>query len=97
MPKDSRAAKETGALQEDRINDNVREQIRALNGVAAERGQSLAQMALAWVLRGERVTSALIGASKVSQIEENVKALDNLDFSDGELAQIESILAGEVQ
>ncbi|MCP3760977.1 L-glyceraldehyde 3-phosphate reductase [Domibacillus sp. A3M-37] len=97
VPKDSRAAKETGALQEDRINDNVRAQIRALNGVAAERGQSLAQMALAWVLRGERVTSALIGASKVSQIEENVKALDNLDFSDGELAQIESILAGEVQ
>ncbi|WP_046178339.1 L-glyceraldehyde 3-phosphate reductase [Domibacillus tundrae] len=97
VPKDSRAAKETGALQEDRINDNVRAQIRALNGVAAERGQSLAQMALAWVLRGERVTSALIGASKVSQIEENVKALDNLDFSDEELAQIESILAGEVQ
>ncbi|OES46629.1 L-glyceraldehyde 3-phosphate reductase [Domibacillus iocasae] len=97
VPKDSRAAKETGALQEERINDNVRAQIRALNDAAAERGQSLAQMSLAWVLRGGRVTSALIGASKVSQIEENVKALNNLEFSDEELAQIESILAGEAK
>lgn len=95
VPDDSRAAKNTGFLQKDRITDEVRAQIRALNGVAAERGQSLAQMALAWVLRGERVTSALIGASKVSQIEENVKALDNLDFSEEELAKIETILASK--
>lgn len=94
VPKDSRAASETGSLQEDRITDDVRAKIRALHDLAAERGQSLAQMALAWVLRGGHVTSALIGASKVSQIEENVKALDNLDFSEEELATIETILAG---
>lgn len=94
VPKDSRAASETGFLQEDRITDDVRAKIRALHDLAAERGQSLAQMALAWVLRGGHVTSALIGASKVSQIEENVKALDNLDFSEEELATIETILAG---
>lgn len=94
VPKDSRAASETGFLQEDRITDDVRAKIRALHDLAAERGQSLAQMALAWVLRGGHVTSALIGASKVSQIEENVKALDNLDFSEKELAAIETILAG---
>ena len=97
VPEDSRAAKNTGFLQKDRITDEVRAQIRALNDVASERGQSLAQMALAWVLRGERVTSALIGASKVSQIEENVKALDNLDFSEEELAKIEAILASEAK
>lgn len=94
VPTDSRAASETGSLQEDRITDDVRAKIRALHDLAAERGQSLAQMALAWVLRGGHVTSALIGASKVSQIEENVKALDNLDFSEEELATIETILAG---
>lgn len=94
VPTDSRAASETGSLQEDRITDDVRAKIRALHDLAAERGQSLAQMALAWVLRGGHVTSALIGASKVSQIEENVKALDNLDFSEEELAKIETILAG---
>lgn len=97
VPEDSRAAKNTGFLQKDRITDEVRAQIRSLNDVAAERGQSLAQMALAWVLRGGRVTSALIGASKVSQIEENVKALDNLDFSEEELAKIEAILASEAK
>ncbi|WP_050180069.1 L-glyceraldehyde 3-phosphate reductase [Domibacillus robiginosus] len=95
VPEGSRAAKNTGFLQKDRITDEVRAQIRALNDIAAERGQSLAQMALAWVLRGERVTSALIGASKVSQIEENVKALDNLHFSPEELNKIELIVARE--
>jgi len=64
----------------------------ALNKIAKQRGQSLAQMSLAWVLRDSRVTSALIGASKPSQIEENVKALDNLKFTDKELQQIETIL-----
>ena len=60
--------------------------------LASSRGQSLAQMSLAWVLRGERVTSALIGASRVSQIEENVAALKNLEFAPEELAEIEKIL-----
>ena len=63
--------------------------MRALNEIAARRGQSLAQMALAWVLRDPRVTSALIGASSVEQLEANVAALDRLDFADDELAEID--------
>jgi L-glyceraldehyde 3-phosphate reductase len=63
--------------------------IRALNEIAAGRGQSLAQMALAWVLRDDRVTSALIGASSVAQLEDNVAALERLDFSGEQLAEID--------
>lgn len=92
VPEESRAAKSTGALQENQVTAEVVGKVQKLNALAAERGQSLAQMALAWVLRGEKVTSALIGASKVSQIEENVKALDNLHFTDEELTLIENIL-----
>ncbi|MEQ2525187.1 L-glyceraldehyde 3-phosphate reductase [Bacillaceae bacterium CLA-AA-H227] len=92
VPDESRAAKSTGALQEEQVTADVVARVQKLNALAAERGQSLAQMALAWVLRGEKVTSALIGASKVSQIEENVKALDNLHFTNEELTLIEHIL-----
>ncbi|MBS2969143.1 L-glyceraldehyde 3-phosphate reductase [Metabacillus sp. KIGAM252] len=92
VPADSRAAKPSGALGEEAVTDSVIESVKELNALAAERGQSLAQMALAWVLRGGKVTSALIGASRVSQIEENVAALENLDFTDGELMKIDSIL-----
>ena len=63
--------------------------MRALNEIAARRGQSLAQLALAWILRDARVTSALIGASSVEQLETNVAALDRLDFDDDELAEID--------
>jgi L-glyceraldehyde 3-phosphate reductase len=94
VPADSRAAKPTGALGENQITNEVVSKVKQLHEIAAERGQNLAQMALAWVLRGGRVTSALIGASKVSQIEENVAALDNLEFSEQELARIEDILKG---
>jgi L-glyceraldehyde 3-phosphate reductase len=94
VPSDSRAAKSTGALKENQVTEKVLNQVRNLNEIASARGQNLAQMALAWVIREERVTSALIGASKVSQIEENVAALDNLSFSDDELAKIEDILRG---
>jgi L-glyceraldehyde 3-phosphate reductase len=66
--------------------------VRALDEAARERGQSLAQMALAWVLRDGRMTSALIGASRVEQIEQNVAALGNLQFSAEELAKIDGIL-----
>ena len=66
--------------------------MRKLNEIAAARGQTLAQMALAWVLRDERVTSALIGASRVSQVEENVAALDAAPLSAEELQQIDAIL-----
>ncbi|KZZ82696.1 L-glyceraldehyde 3-phosphate reductase [Bacillus sp. SJS] len=92
IPADSRAAKPSGALGEEAVTDTVIESVKELNALAAERGQSLAQMALAWVLRGGKVTSALIGASRVSQIEENVAALENLDFTDEELTKIDSIL-----
>jgi L-glyceraldehyde 3-phosphate reductase len=92
IPMDSRAAKSTGFLQEKDVNEDNIGKVRRLNEIASERGQSLAQMALAWVLRGGRVTSALIGASRVSQVEENVAALNNLDFSGDELTRIEEIL-----
>ncbi|MEW8985992.1 MAG: L-glyceraldehyde 3-phosphate reductase [Bacillus sp. (in: firmicutes)] len=92
LPSDSRAVKVTGALGKDQVTEGVISRVQKLNALAAERGQSLAQMALAWVLRGGRVTSALIGASKVSQIEDNVAALNHLEFTPEELQQIEEIL-----
>jgi L-glyceraldehyde 3-phosphate reductase len=92
IPSDSRAAKANTYLDKDRVTDQVLNRVRQLNELAVERGQNLAQMALAWILREGRVTSALIGASKVSQIEENVAALNNLEFTAEELARIEEIL-----
>ncbi|MFS0864938.1 L-glyceraldehyde 3-phosphate reductase [Fredinandcohnia sp. 179-A 10B2 NHS] len=94
IPSDSRAAREGTFLQKERVTEEVLQQVTQLNELAAERGQNLAQMALAWVLREGRVTSALIGASKVSQIEENVAALKNLTFTSEELTRIEDILKG---
>ncbi|SMQ78018.1 L-glyceraldehyde 3-phosphate reductase [Bacillus sp. OV166] len=92
IPTDSRASKSTGALGTDQVTEVVINRVQQLNVIAVERGQNLAQMALAWVLRGGKVTSALIGASRVSQIEENVAALNNLGFSEEELNRIEDIL-----
>lgn len=92
IPEDSRAAKPNTFLPSDRITEELIIKIRALNSMAQARGQSLAQMALAWVLRDSRVTSALTGASKVKQIEKNVAVLDNLDFTSDELEQIDKIL-----
>lgn len=92
IPEGSRASKSHSFLKEKDISEEKLSKVMALNEIAAQRGQSLAQMALAWVLRGERVTSALIGASRASQIEENVKALDRLDFSSQELSSIDEIL-----
>jgi L-glyceraldehyde 3-phosphate reductase len=91
IPADSRATKERFLKSKD-IDEHRLGQISALNEVAAERGQSLAQMALAWVLRDARVTSALIGASRVEQLEQNVAALDKLGFAAEELARIDGIL-----
>lgn len=92
IPSDSRAAKANTFLDKNRVTDVVLNRVRKLNELAVERGQNLAQMALAWVLREGRVSSALIGASKVSQIEENVAALNNLSFTAEELVRIEEIL-----
>lgn len=92
IPADSRAGGKSQFLKEKDITEEKLNQIIQLSELASARGQSLAQMSLAWVLRGERVTSALIGASRVSQIEENVAALKNLEFTADELAAIEKIL-----
>jgi L-glyceraldehyde 3-phosphate reductase len=88
IPEDSRAARE-GSLSKSMLSDENLERIRALNEIAQRRGQTLAQLALAWTLRDPRVTSTLIGASSVAQLEDNVGALDRLDFDDDELAEIE--------
>jgi L-glyceraldehyde 3-phosphate reductase len=93
IPGDSRANKPHGFLKKNDIDEHRLTQVRALNEVAAQRGQSLAQMSLAWVLRDGRMTSALIGASRVEQIEQNVAALANLAFSTEELSKIDAILA----
>ena len=92
IPADSRAAREH-FLKSNSITPEFLEKIKKLSEVAAERGQTLAQMALSWVLRGDRVTTVLIGASKVSQIDDNVKIIGHLDFSEEELQRIECILA----
>ena len=91
IPADSRAGKPTGFLRPKNITKEKLAKVLSLQKVAKKRGQSLAQMALAWTLRDPRVTSALIGASKVSQIEENIAALNKLKFSKEELAAIDKI------
>ncbi|MCH6257593.1 L-glyceraldehyde 3-phosphate reductase [Puniceicoccaceae bacterium K14] len=93
IPEDSRAGKGAPSFRDEFINDETIKRIKALNEIAKRRGQSLSQMAIAWVLRDPRITSALIGASKVSQIEENVAALDNLEFTKEELDEIDQYAA----
>jgi L-glyceraldehyde 3-phosphate reductase len=88
IPGDSRAA-QSGSFSPDLLSDEALERIRGLNEIAQQRGQSLAQLALAWTLRDPRVTSALIGASSVAQLEANVASLERLDLSDEELAAID--------
>jgi L-glyceraldehyde 3-phosphate reductase len=88
IPADSRAARGT-SLSPDLLTDDALRHVRALDEMAAARGQSLAQMALAWVLRDRRVTSALIGASSVEQLDANVASIEHLGFTDDELATID--------
>jgi L-glyceraldehyde 3-phosphate reductase len=92
IPADSRAAKPHGFLKAAQIDAAMVAKLRALDAIARARGQTLAQMALAWVLRQPAVTSALIGASRVSQIEECVRAVDVLEFSSEELSAIDAIV-----
>ncbi|MFV0470170.1 MAG: aldo/keto reductase [Dysgonomonas sp.] len=92
IPQNSRAAKPSGFLKEEEVTPFVIEKVRQLNVLAQERGQTLAEMALSWVLRDARSTSAIIGASSVDQIRDNVKCLENLDFSSSELKAIDMIL-----
>ena len=88
IPEGSRAA-QGKSLDPELLSDESLTHVRALNELAQERGQSLAQLALAWLLRDDRVTSVLIGASSVAQLDDNLAALDNLSFSDDELARID--------
>jgi len=92
IPEDSRAAKASGFLQTSQITPERLEEIKQLNDLAKQRGQSLAQMALSWILKDPRVTSVLIGASKPEQLADSLKCLDNIVFSKEELAKIETIL-----
>jgi L-glyceraldehyde 3-phosphate reductase len=94
IPENSRAAKSWGFLKPDQVVVAI-EKVKKLNILAAERGQTLAGMALAWVLRDKRITSVLVGASSVCQIEANVEALQNTDFSHTELDAIDAILRGD--
>lgn len=93
IPKDSRAAKPHQFLTPEEISDEQLSKVRQLEKIARKRGQTMAQMAIAWALSNPTVTSVLIGASKLSQIEDNVLALEKLDFSTGELEEIDRIFA----
>jgi L-glyceraldehyde 3-phosphate reductase len=94
IPSDSRAARDFFLKKKD-IGEDKLAKIRALNEIALQRSQTLAEMAVAWVLRDPRVTSALVGTSKVSQVDDNVAALKNLKFSSEELVKIDAALAGK--
>lgn len=93
IPADSRAAKTTGFLQLSQVTDEKISKARQLNELAAKRGQTLARMALAWILTDKRVTSVIIGASSVRQLNDNLKAIDGLSFSEEELKQINDIIS----
>jgi L-glyceraldehyde 3-phosphate reductase len=94
VPEDSRAARDP-EFDKSWLSDEMIAGLRALNGVASRRGQTLAQLAVAWALRDDRVTSLVIGASSVGQLEQNVAALDNLSLSSGELAEIDRNVTGD--
>ncbi len=93
IPSDSRVTKPHGFLKENQLTPETLSTINSLNSLALERGQTLAQMALAWLLKDDRVTSVLIGASKPEQLADSLKCMENIKFSSEELSRIESILA----
>ncbi|ADQ19178.1 L-glyceraldehyde 3-phosphate reductase [Leadbetterella byssophila] len=92
IPEDSRAAKSTGFLQKEEVTPETIQKIQKLNEVAQRRGQTLAQMAISWLLKDPRITSVLIGASRTSQLLDSLEALKNKEYSNEELVQIEQIL-----
>ena len=94
IPEGSRAARDDSYLSQDQVTGEVVSTVQRLNEVAVNRGQTMAQLAIAWVLRQPGVTSALIGASRPAQIEDAIGALENADLSVEELAAIDQILAG---
>lgn len=97
IPEDSRIRRDGRFLKESNLTPELLEKIEKLNTMARDRGQTLAQMALAWVYQNPAVTSVLIGASRPEQIIENVKSLENTDFTDDELDRIDTIVEGRVQ
>ena len=94
IPQDSRAGKPHGFLKSEEITADKLEKINKLNQIAIQRGQSLAQMALSWLLKDKRITSVLIGASSVQQLDNNIDALNKTDYSSTELDAIEKVLVG---
>lgn len=92
FPEDSRAVKDGRYLKKEFINAEMLDKVSKLNAIAVSRGQSLAQMAVAWLLKDNRITSVLIGASRKEQLLENIKCLDNITFTDSELSAINTIL-----
>jgi L-glyceraldehyde 3-phosphate reductase len=92
IPEDSRAAKPQGFLKREQVTDQKMDKVRRLSQIARQRGQSMAQLAISWVLRHESVTSALIGASSVAQLVDSVGTINNLALNPEELAAIEAIL-----
>ena len=93
IPDDSRAAKATGFLKKDQVTEEKITIARKLNEIAANRKQTLAQMALAWVLKDERVTSVIVGASSVKQLADNLKTVENLEFTDEEIRNINTLIS----
>lgn len=92
IPQDSRVAKGVGFLNQNDITEQKIDKIKALNAIAVHRNQTLAQMALSWILKDKRITSVLVGASKPEQLLDSLKCKDNINFSEIELSEIESIL-----
>ncbi|WP_439484146.1 L-glyceraldehyde 3-phosphate reductase [Cyclobacterium plantarum] len=92
FPEDSRAVKDGRYLNTEKITPELLAKVEKLNGLARDRGQSLAQMAIAWLLKDQRITSVLVGVSKPEQLRDNVDSLNKLDFSDSEIGEIEQIL-----
>lgn len=93
IPDDSRAAKATGFLKKDQVTEEKITIARKLNEIATNRKQTLAQMALAWVLKDERVTSVIVGASSVKQLADNLKTVENLEFTDEEIGNINTLIS----
>ncbi len=92
IPKNSRAGSDSVFLNKEIVNSTL-EKVKLLNAIAQERGQKLSQMAIAWILRQPQVSSVLVGASSSKQLKENVKALDNLNFTEEELKLIDKIVS----
>ena len=96
IPVESRAADKSGFLQKEQVTIELVDKVRSLNEMATNRGQTMAQMAVAWTLRDKRVTSVIVGARNLEQLKMNLESLNNLNFSEEELTIIDDILDGAI-